>query len=460
MKYKKENVVNAIYSNANDTDNLYIDAMPELLCKNDYKKEISSYPPFPQFLNTKSPEDRRAEISLIYNFFYPMDYMYCIYDMLYRAIICNYSSKHIIDTIKQINHIYKRNNGYESKSEFSTQSFSGAILGVPGIGKTSTIKRSLSLIPQVIIHNNYRGAYIYQKQITYLFVECPSDCSVKTLAANIIASIDQAIGSTYFEEMVTNKRLSSASALAMKVKIACLNHRVGLLVIDEIQNTILTATKNHQIKPLIKFLVELTNETCISICFTGTLEAEDLFQSQEHLMRRTRGFRLLPLKPNVTYYNFISALWNYQWTLNKSEINEKIVNIIYDYSGGIPDYIIKIFIQSQIQSILEGKEKITIENIKKVVSMLNISVSSTYNNGSSISDFEVSEIEFSKQENQNDIYDNQDNTYYKMNKRGRPTKMRDKNDLIEIYHNSKNDIDFINKLKECNLIQIIGDEIK
>ena len=260
--------------------------------------------------------------------------------------------------------------------------------------------------------------------------------------------------------MVTNKRLSSASALAMKVKIACLNHRVGLLVIDEIQNTILTATKNHQIKPLIKFLVELTNETCISICFTGTLEAEDLFQSQEHLMRRTRGFRLLPLKPNVTYYNFISALWNYQWTLNKSEINEKIVNIIYDYSGGIPDYIIKIFIQSQIQSILEGKEKITIENIKKVVSMLNISVSSTYNNGSSISDFEVSEIEFSKQENQNDIYDNQDNTYYKMNKRGRPTKMRDKNDLIEIYHNSKNDIDFINKLKECNLIQIIGDEIK
>ena len=92
--------------------------------------------------------------------------------------------------------------------------------------------------------------------------------------------------------------------------------------------------------------------------------------------------------------------------------------------------------------------------------MLNISVSSTYNNGSSISDFEVSEIEFSKQENQNDIYDNQDNTYYKMNKRGRPTKIRDKNDLIEIYHNSKNDIDFINKLKECNLIHIIGDEIK
>src|SRR5699024_4523874 len=106
-------------------------------------------------------------------------------------------------------------------------------------------------------------------------VECPCDCSVKTLAANIISSVDQAIGSNYFEEMVKNKRLSSSSALAMKVKIICLNHRVGVLVIDEIQNAILTAERTKQVKPLIKFLVELTNETCVSICFSGTLDAED-----------------------------------------------------------------------------------------------------------------------------------------------------------------------------------------
>lgn len=455
MKYKKELTVDAIYTN-NSLKNPYIEAMPELISKDEYKKEISSLPPHPHLINSKSPEERREELSMLNKFFYPMDYMYCIYDMLYRAIISNYNSKTILESIKQMNIIYQKRNGVELNANYSTQSFSGAILGISGIGKSSTIKRSLSLIPQVIIHKNYNNTYLYQKQITHLIVECPCDCSVKTLAANIISSVDQAIGSNYFEEMVKNKRLSSSSALAMKVKIICLNHRVGVLVIDEIQNAILTAERNKQVKPLIKFLVELTNETCVSICFSGTLDAEDLFCSQEHLMRRTRGYRLLPLKPNITYYNFISAIWDYQWLINKTELKENLMNMIYDYSGGVPDYILKIFVNSQIQAIFDGIEKITPEIIKKTVMMLNIQVRRTYTGGNSISDFELSEISFSDDsfiKEQNKTLEKE--SYYRMKRRGRPFTKRDDNDIIQIFKETENQNEFITKLLDKKYIQII-----
>ena len=70
---------------------------------------------------------------------------------------------------------------------------------------------------------------------------------------------------------------------------------MGLILVDEIQNAVLTARKNRQVKPLIKFLVELTNDTGTATYFVGTPEAEELFISQEHLKRRTRGIRLLPV---------------------------------------------------------------------------------------------------------------------------------------------------------------------
>lgn len=173
-----------------------------------------------------------------------------------------------------------------------------------------------------------------------------------------------------------------------------MNHHIGLIVIDEIQNAIQTATRNKQTRPLIKFLVELTNETSTGICFCGTLEAEELFLKQEHLKRRTRGLRLLPLKYDMTYRKFITTLFEYQATLQKAELTEKLMKQIYDLSAGIPAYIVKIFQEAQTQAILSGKEKITYEAIKQAVSILGIEVSKVFSRGgTSISDFTVEPCE-------------------------------------------------------------------
>jgi hypothetical protein len=137
-------------------------------------------------------------------------------------------------------------------------------------------------MPQVLEHTEFHDQLFYTKQVLYLHVECPSDCSVKTLGYNIIHAINTATGAS-----LKAIKSDSASAIATQVKILCLNYHVGLLIVDEIQNAVTTARKNRQIKPLIKFLVELMNDTATAIYFVGTPQAEELFLSQEHLKRRT-----------------------------------------------------------------------------------------------------------------------------------------------------------------------------
>ena len=467
MKYKNESTVLAKYKEQNG--NPYVEALPEPLSKEEFNGLIRSELPSVCGLGKLSSQERRAKMMELNKWFQEIDYMYVIYDMIYRAMTATYQSKSILDSIRQLNALYMDfRTGLERALPFSTQAYSGAILGVPGIGKTSTVRRCLNLIPQVIVHEKYQEKEFYTKQINYLMVECPSDCSVKTLVFNILAAIDNAIGSDYFTQ-VTKQGSITVSALTTKLKIICLNHRVGVIVIDEIQNAVQTAVKAKRTKPLIKFLVELTNETATSLIFCGTLEAEELFSQKEHLKRRTRGLRLLPLKYDITYRRFITELWKYQVTLNESPLTEKLMRQIYDLTAGIPAYVVKIVQEAQIQAILTGTEKVTYETLKQAVLLLGIDVPKYYAcNGTSISDFTVREVELEEFESENeygmDLQAEVDETTIAeteaealepvrrsfATRRGRPEAKRDTSDLIVLWNNEK---DLLSKLEALELLE-------
>lgn len=377
-----ERVVGAIYDNA-PADNPFLAAMPEMLSQSDFSSEIKSYPKLPVDLPSMSSEERRQMIPLLSSIFVPMNFMYAIYDQLYRAIRSTYSTRTMIEEIRQISALF-----YGSTlNDYSTQAFTGSILGIPGVGKTSTIRRSLALLPQTIEHTEYLGKPFFCKQVLYLTVECPSDCSVKSLALNLVSALDRAIGSSYLHQL-TSLRSIAASAVAAQVKILCLTHHVGLILVDEIQNAVITARKNKQIKPLVKFLVELTNDTCTSVCFVGTPIAEELFISQEHLKRRTRGIRLLPFKPDGAYRVFLEQLWPYQFTMAPAPLTDQLTNKLYDWAGGIPAYIVKIFQESQAQALLQGRSCIDSKIVQRAIDLLAIKVPKTFAGGTHISDFD------------------------------------------------------------------------
>lgn len=254
------------------------EAVPDMLSYEELMDRLASKPLRPEGLNDMSSSERRTALTNLNNLFIPMDYMYAIYDTLYRAMLSSYSNLSLINMVAQQNDLFL---GRQTK-QFSTQAESCSILGVPGIGKTSTIRRCLHQIPQVIEHTEYRGEMLYCKQVLYLMVECPSDCSVKTLACSIFSALDQAIGSHYFDQFGKGGKLS-VSAATTQIKILCMTHHIGLILVDEIQNAVTTAQKQHQVRPLVKFLVELTNDTSTGVCFIGTGLAEEIFAEQEHL---------------------------------------------------------------------------------------------------------------------------------------------------------------------------------
>ena len=377
-----ESICGAIYDSA-PADNPFLAAMPEMLPKDEFLSAIRSTPALPHSLPQMSPEERRQNLPMLSSLFVPLDFMYSIYDQIYRAIRETYTTRTMRDEIRQINALFSGN----ETAAYSTQATSGSILGVPGIGKTSTIRRALATMPQVIEHTEYMGHPFYCKQILYLRVECPSDCSVKTLALNLVAALDRAIGSDYLHQLVSLRSVAT-SAVATQVKILCMTHHIGLLLVDEIQNAVETARKNRQIKPLLKFFVELTYDTCTAVYFVGTPTAEQLFVSQEHLKRRTRGIRLLPLKPDGTYRKFLEQLWPYQFTPVPAPLTEKLANKLFDWSGGIPAYICKIFQETQAQVLLQGQSQINEKIMQRAIDILAIKVPKTYSGGTYISDFE------------------------------------------------------------------------
>ena len=206
-QYPKTAVVQAQYS-GQQRGNPFLEAMPSVMSYKMLMDEIASSPLIPVQLPEMSLEERRMSIPRLNSLFIPMDYMYTIYDTLYRSMLSSYSNLSLVETIRQQNAIFMD----QQSERFSTQAESCSILGVPGIGKTSTIRRCLHLIPQVIEHTQYRNEPFYRKEVLYLMVESPSDCSVKTLAYSIFAALDKALGSNYLERTMHAKSMSVSAA--------------------------------------------------------------------------------------------------------------------------------------------------------------------------------------------------------------------------------------------------------
>lgn len=435
-KYPAGHTVGAVYDG--NSGNPYLEAMPDMLSPEQFARGIASYPPIPHDLAQMSPEERRGLLPSLASLYVPMPYQYAIYDTLYRAIATTYRTADVVESTRAINAYYCGRD-----TNYATQADSGSILGVPGCGKTATVRRCLSTMPQVIEHMEYQGQPCYCKQVLWLHVECPSDCSVKTLGFGIMSALDRAIGSKYLQS-TQGLRSASASAIAVQTKILLTNHHVGLLVIDEIQNAVLTARKNHQERPLLRYLVELTNETMTSIYFVGTPVAEELFVSQEHLKRRTRGIRLAPFRPDGAYLEFVRKIWLYQYTAQAAPLTTSIGNKLYDCSGGIPAYVIKIFAEAQAQALLTGRSCIDEQTIKRAVEMLAIKVPRTYASGTHISDFEIGSATPEPPQEQEEI------PRQYANKRGRKAAQRDDGDLLMAYNKS---IDLEAHLKENGYLE-------
>jgi hypothetical protein len=347
-------------------NNPFIQSLPPLIDKESIVRKLLLNQPF-------NIEDRELDGSIkvhmikrIYKIFQPLPIHVKIWNMIDSLIRQGYVSRNPFD--KEYKKIINENGSkinkgvfnLDSSTSFTTTASCGLIAGYSGMGKTSSVNRCLSYIPQIICHNYYNETHFNQIQLTWLRLEAPS--SLKSLALQFFLKIDSVLGTDNLKRY-TSKNLSTDALLSLMGTVSS-NCGLGLIIIDEFQNL------NHNgVSQIMNFLVSLINSCGVSILFIGTPACYDIFANELRIARRITGNGLVVwnnMNNDQEFKLLLKAIWRYQWVRKPIELTEEMIDLFYDYSQGVLDLVVKIFVNSMKRAIETGIEEITKEIVIKV----------------------------------------------------------------------------------------------
>jgi len=244
---------------------------------------------------------------------------------------------------------------------------SAVLIGLPGMGKTSTVARWCAALPDVIYHPKY---HIYQ--VPVLRADAPSDgTSLKGFCYALLHELDARIpGATYFRDFSMKGRASADSLLSHLVSLLNI-HCLGLLIIDEAQN-FARARKDKQL--VMTEIVSALNVLKAPLLFMGTNKTYEVFEQDFRAARRAVSLPLQPwdrLKRAIgpgpdEWTEVVMKLWEFQWVRNPTELDEWTLEVLYDCSQGVLAILASLFCAAQLRAMLDGSETITADLIQEV----------------------------------------------------------------------------------------------
>jgi len=255
--------------------------------------------------------------------------------------------------------------GNTSGYPVNTPTSSGfALVGISGIGKSSSLLRILQMYPQVIMHRKFQGKDMPAPfQIVWLKMDCPHDGSIRGLCLNFLLAIDSLIGTKYYKKNASKNPDELLPLMAQAAAVHCL----GTLVIDEIQN--LQEAKDDRAAQMLNFFVQLVNTIGLPVILVGTYKALPALNGEFRNARRNSG------QGDVTWHHFkkdeewswlLQGLWKYQWTNQYVELDQDFIDTMYDESQGISDVAIKLFMLTQWRALDKELDCITPQLIRSV----------------------------------------------------------------------------------------------
>ncbi|MGK7391500.1 MAG: ATP-binding protein [Candidatus Cyclobacteriaceae bacterium M2_1C_046] len=301
------------------------------------------------------------------NLIIPNRRLYDTYKLIHSSINKSYCQRNpvqkpIRENLQQdyrnLSHQFLEN--YESSSSNSSM-----IVGVSGIGKTTSINIAISLFRSGLKHINSGVEYFIQ--IPMVKIECPKDGSIKDLCAYFFIELDNILGrEKYSKEYIKKRDTVNDRVIAMAKLVAA--HCVGVLIVDEVQH--LNKAKSGGAEQMLNFFLNLDNTLHIPIILVGTPETTDLF-SQNHRLRRrfTSGaaFKWDLLPYDAEWELIVKQLFKYQYTEEEADPNVNWKELFYYHSQGIIDRAVKLFIEAQKYAFLINQKAITVDILEKAV---------------------------------------------------------------------------------------------
>jgi hypothetical protein len=330
--------------------------LPPLLLGDELVTAMTCLPSYDASVRTLSASERLMQLTNIYKVFVPTSMATEIYQRVYMMTTMSLQNKGSIASVRQMNANYTWSHGGEYHG-VATGATSATVIGISGIGKTSCIQSAINLLGPIIETENP-----CHKIIPIVMVSCPFDCSYKGLLCQILISIDEILGTDYYNKTQRSK-MNSQQILGMVCQLCHLH--VGLLIIDEVQ-LLSGATQAGSV--LYRMILQLINTSCINVLLVGTSECLRFFSETQQIARRSVGLQYGAMEFGGDFRRIAEILYSYQYVKQDSKLTENVLYWLYEHTGGVPAILTALIHDAQEIAILRGREALGIEALTEAYS--------------------------------------------------------------------------------------------
>lgn len=345
---------NPVYQN-----NPLIEALPPLWSTKEVVNLLKYYPEFEPNQRWLSEEVRLDLIENVAQVFQPLNEHITLQRRFARAIRGGYVGRDLFD-IPTVERTAARLQAQPKQQRGRALARGFYIIGMSGMGKTTSTEEILKLYPQVIWHGEYQGRPMMRAQVSWLKLECPHDGSPRSLCFAFFAALDRLLGTNYYDAYARNGRATVAK-MQIYMAFLCELLNIGLLVIDEIQH--LNRAKSGGAEAMLNFFVGLSNTIRIPVILIGTYHAFDIFTREFRQMRRgvrQGNFIWKRMKQNdPSWLALLQGIWKYQYLHQPAELTADLNDALYYVTQGITDLLVTVFILAQERAITSGVETLT-----------------------------------------------------------------------------------------------------
>ncbi|GAE37582.1 HMG-I and HMG-Y [Halalkalibacter akibai JCM 9157] len=371
--YDRVNIVQAEYKEQvifEYMGNPLTEALPNIMSREEVISSLSNYPNFNPCERELDSHYRLHLIQRIFQYYQPLPIHLDLESRISRLIRQGYINRNPLQR-DFVRSFFQGREDIENNeiTSFATDNSSGlTIVGTSGMGKTATTTKLFELLPQVIIHSNYRNQHFILSQIVWLKLECPYDGSIKGLCLNFLMEVDRLLNTNYYQKFGKSGRLSATALLPVVAQISR-NCSIGFLAIDEIQH--LSLARSGGAEKMLNFFVTLQNAIGIPVILIGTHKSLAILQSEFRQARRSSGTQGEVIwnqlkKDEPSWDLFLKGMWKYQWIKKPVELTGELNNAMFEVSQGIIDIAKKLFVSVQVRSITSGTETFTTRTIHEV----------------------------------------------------------------------------------------------
>ncbi|NLA83934.1 MAG: ATP-binding protein, partial [Clostridiales bacterium] len=268
--------------------NPFIESLPSLLSTQEVIEKLTFYPQFNKRERQLNKHYRIHMIDRLFQVFQPIPMTIELERKISRVIRQGYLYRNPFGNrlAQDFYRDYHKNiSSIMNNKEYYPSSLGFTLIGISGIGKTSSLNRILGLYPQIIVHSEYKNIPFSMYQVVWIKLECPYDGSIKGLLYEFFSVIDRLLGTNYYQKLMRTRATTDAMMTVMNQVVR--NCALGILVIDEIQH--LSMAKSGGSEKMLNFFVNLVNNVGVPVVLVGTPKAVKVLQGDFRKARRGSG---------------------------------------------------------------------------------------------------------------------------------------------------------------------------